>query len=102
MSGDTSGKEISYPPSQLKKTSTNHDRHFSTLVVFIGVFCGDISSLSSRSVLETCDANSSLWVRQLDPHREYPEEARVIPSSQMHVCSQSLVDTHTSSVEIRD
>ena len=41
----------------------------------IGVFCGDITPLPSRSMLEACDTiNSSLQVDKLDPHGE----ARVV------------------------
>ena len=50
--------------------------YFGSIIFF---FCGDISPLSSRSVLETCDANSPLWIRELDSHGEPLKEAGVIP-----------------------
>ena len=46
-----------------KSIEENHQQSFGS----IGVFCGDISPLSSRVVL-MCDADS-LRVRQLDPQR---------------------------------
>ena len=61
----------------IEATSTKLDRLFFNFGS-IGVFCGDISPLSSRSVLETYDADTSLWVRELDPHGVPLGEARVI------------------------
>ena len=69
---DSGGKEIFHLPlSQLNKISIRLDGLSSTLEAL--VFCGDISPLTSRSVLKTCDTNSPLWVRELDSHGEPPE-----------------------------
>ena len=48
---DTGGKEISYPPSWLKKKNINKARQ---IFFHFGVFHGDISPILSRYMLEAC------------------------------------------------